>query len=215
MPMSNELLKLGSREAVQRRGALGLLFYKDHPVVMRAPHEDKFKEEAVFAPRLEKDEEKESELLQLFAQGLLADSWTLPGGAIEPGEFHEDTVRREFAEEVVMSLEDHRPLDMRLAKSITQSDVHIERQYNIPIPVVVQTNKSEEHSEPYLRGVFEVYPARIDLTEDQFFPLLGAGIFRYLTDVHITEKLRPTVSYLWSTYRNFQLAERKRRQSAR
>lgn len=202
MPIPAEILQLGNRDSVHHRGALGLLFHENKPVVLRSLREDARKEEAVFAPSLEKTEDgKDREVFQLFAQGLLADTWTTPGGAIEPQEFPEETVRREFAEEVVMSLEDHRPLDMRFAKSITDSIVDPRRMYEIPVPVVVQMNRKDDRSSPYLRGVFEVFATRIDLKDSQFYPLLGAGIFRYLSDIHVTERLRPTVHYLWNAYR--------------
>lgn len=203
MPIPAEILRLGNRESVQHRGALGLLFHENKPVVLRSLREDVRKEEAVFAPSLEKTEDgKDREVFQMFAQGLLADTWTTPGGAIEPQEFPEETVKREFAEEVVMSLEDHRPLDMRFAKSITDSIVDPRRMYEMPAPVVVQMNRKDDTSSPYLRGVFEVFATRIDLNDSQFYPLLGAGIFRYLSDIHVTERLRPTVHYLWRAYRS-------------
>ena len=205
MPVNPELLALGTREHVKKKGAITLLFHRLNAVVMRSIHEDRLKEEAVFAPSMEKQQNgKDAEVLRFYAQGMLADVWTSPGGAMEPGERPEQTVLRELGEEVLMSVQDHRPKDIRLAESILSARLNPIVISEMPIPVVVQTNKKDETSPAELRGVFEVLATRIDLTDDQFYPLCGAGIFRYLTDVHITERIRPTLKYLLKTNRTIE-----------
>lgn len=200
MALKPELFALGKREFAQKKGVIALLFHRLNPVVMRSIHEDRFKEEAVFAPRLEIQEASETETLRLFAQGMLSDVWTSPGGAMEVGEAPEETVLRELREEVLMSVQDHRPKDVRLANSILSAKLQAKPMPEIPVPVVVQTNKKNELEQPQLRGVFEVFTTKIDLSDDEFYPLCGAGIFRYMVDVHITESLRPTLKYLLHAY---------------
>jgi 8-oxo-dGTP pyrophosphatase MutT (NUDIX family) len=72
--------------------------------------------------------------------------WELPGGRVDPGENHAQTLSREFAEELSIDVAISEPIDSYLFEVIPGRHVHIIT-YGCTLAGAFSPRVSEEHSE--------------------------------------------------------------------